>query len=481
MTERSGLPSGLYVRISDDREGLELGVERQEADLRNAAARAGDEVVAVYSDNDRGASTRSTKPRPEYDRLMADARAGRLGKIWAYTSSRLTRRPMEHEGQIQLAEQCGIVYGYIRSPSFDLNTANGRMVARILAAKDANESEETGERIQRAFVQKREKGEYLGGGRLFGWEADGETPRRLEYVALVDACDQILAGMSLRAIAHAWNRAGLSTSRGNRWLVTTLRQVLLRPRNAGLVVHEGQIVGKYPWWENAPLAEEVWSLMCAVLTNPERRTAAGNQPRWLGSGLYVCSGCEQPSLRVGWSASAQHRLYRCAGRVPAVEGRRHVARAAVPLDEYVEELIVARLSRDDAVDLAHDDRPGVDVRALRVERLTALERLRQLDDDLDADRIDRDRWLRRNGHLKERLAQIDAELAPVGRLNPYTGVVDADDPAVVWYGSRPDRSDGLPLAQRRAILDDLMVVTVQPVVWKNGPFDPDRIEVVWKR
>ncbi|HET9892624.1 MAG TPA: hypothetical protein VFQ42_19205, partial [Mycobacterium sp.] len=146
-----------------------------------------------------------------------------------------------------------------------------------------------------------------------------------------------------------------------------------------------------------------------------------------------------------------------------------------------EELVVARLSRPDALDLVRDDRPAVDVKALRVERVSIDQKMRELDEDLDADRIDRARWLRRNAAFKERLAQLDRELQPVGRGNPFVGVVDADDPAVVWYGTQADRSDGLSLEHRRRIVDALVTVTILPVRAKRNPFDPACIDHAWKR
>ena len=45
----------VYVRISDDPEGSERGVDRQEADCRAYAAAHGWEVVAVFRENDTSA------------------------------------------------------------------------------------------------------------------------------------------------------------------------------------------------------------------------------------------------------------------------------------------------------------------------------------------------------------------------------------------------------------------------------------------
>src|SRR5688572_6170081 len=93
-TEPAGRRAAIYARISADREGRELGVERQGDDCAELAHRRDWEVVDTYIDNDMGASTRSRKKsRPEYQRLLSDARTGRFQVIIAYTSSRLTRRP----------------------------------------------------------------------------------------------------------------------------------------------------------------------------------------------------------------------------------------------------------------------------------------------------------------------------------------------------------------------------------------------------
>src|SRR5579859_5770999 len=118
--------SGIYLRISDDREGRELGVGRQQEDCLSLSEHLHCVVYDFYKDNDISASPRSRKVRPDYQRLLADARAGAIDTIIAYTSSRLTRRPREHEDLIELAEQYGIQFHYVASPSFDLNTAAGR-------------------------------------------------------------------------------------------------------------------------------------------------------------------------------------------------------------------------------------------------------------------------------------------------------------------------------------------------------------------
>ncbi|RCS76577.1 hypothetical protein CIK70_15725 [Brachybacterium alimentarium] len=93
----------IYTRISDDREGEERGVQRQEDDCRRIATTQGYEIYDVYSDNDVGASANTSrrKIRTAYQRLMEDAKAGKFSYVIAYSFSRLTRRPREFEEVVE--------------------------------------------------------------------------------------------------------------------------------------------------------------------------------------------------------------------------------------------------------------------------------------------------------------------------------------------------------------------------------------------
>jgi site-specific DNA recombinase len=159
----------IYCRISKDREGEALGVNRQEEDCRKLADRLGALVGRVYIDNDISASTRSKKRRPEYEDMLEATRHGDWDLILSYSNSRLTRRPLELEGLIVLHERTGVRINTVVSGSDDLSTADGRMIARIKAAVDAAEAERTAERVARALQQRRENGKPAGGQPIFGY------------------------------------------------------------------------------------------------------------------------------------------------------------------------------------------------------------------------------------------------------------------------------------------------------------------------
>src|SRR5215475_2256352 len=169
MGEAYPLRCFIYCRISEDREGQEKGVTRQEEDCRELVTAIGGEVVRVFIDNDLSASTRSKKKRPDYDEMLAAARAGLGDVIVSYSNGRLTRRPLELEDLIKLHEDTGVLIHTVKSGNDDLSTADGRMVARIKAAVDAAEVERTAERVERTARQRREEGRAHGGSRTFGY------------------------------------------------------------------------------------------------------------------------------------------------------------------------------------------------------------------------------------------------------------------------------------------------------------------------
>ncbi len=92
-------------------------MDGQRRELAKLAGEPGPNMVDWYCDNDVSASTRSRKDRPEYRRLLADAKAGRFSVIVAYSSSRLTRRPRDLEGLLDLAERHQVSYRYATAPA----------------------------------------------------------------------------------------------------------------------------------------------------------------------------------------------------------------------------------------------------------------------------------------------------------------------------------------------------------------------------
>src|ERR1017187_10917842 len=98
--------AAVYVRISQDREGAGLGVQRQEEDCRALCERLGWAVGQVYVDND--VSAYSGKPRPAWQNVLQDVQGGTVDALVGWHVDRLTRSPVELEHVITLADKFGL-------------------------------------------------------------------------------------------------------------------------------------------------------------------------------------------------------------------------------------------------------------------------------------------------------------------------------------------------------------------------------------
>jgi site-specific DNA recombinase len=464
MTRRAAI----YCRISEDRTGAGLGIERQEQDCRALAEQLGWVVVEVFADND--LSAYSGKRRPGYQALLDGLRAGTADAVICWHTDRLHRRPVELEEYIAVCEPRGVPTQTVKAGPIDLATPAGRMVARQLGAVGRYEVEHQIERQVAARLQAVTDGRWTGGRRPYGYEADGVTVIGAEAACVAEACRQVLAGMSLNAITRELNRRGCRTSTGRPWRQTELRRVLLRPRNAGLMQYRGEVVGQADW---SPLVDEdTWRAVVAVLTDPTRRTNPGAGARWLLSGMALCGVCGAPvrSTSAGMAHGRRTKpAYTC-------RSGKHVVRDAAECDRFVEQVILERLSRPDVRELLVPDQRAK-ITALHTRDSALRERLDELARLYGDGAIDALQLQAATASIRTQREQITAELATASRGSVLSGVADAADPARVWKG--------LDLSRRRAIVDTLVTVTILPgrkgrrPGWRPGQtyFDPAAVRV----
>ena len=494
----------LYLRLSDPRN--EEALEGREARLRAEAARVGWTVNQVIIENDltpgvngngrsRPASafkrqkiklpngqTALRTVRPGFrDVLLPDIMNGI--NLLAEDLDRLLRQPRDGEDLIDAVEQSG---ASARSLSGSLTLTSGgtdteRMIARIMAATANKSSADTARRV--ADARQRHAGRSYGGGkRPFGYRHDPDAEQYHKTLLIVDdeaavirqaAGDILDRGISLKAIARGLRLGtylkdpdrAVPTMSGAAWTTGTLRDVLLKPANAGLAIHPvtRELIDA-PWRHSAILDRDVWERLRDELTNPARTTTPGNEPRWLVSKIARCGKCGA-TTRVNGVARGR-AAYMC-------DDGGHVKRAAARVDELVAGRIIWRLSQPDAADLLlPPPAPGTaDTAALRAD-LRKLRDRRKEQVHLHSTGVitaaDLAAGIREIGELT---ANTEARLAAASRTDPLEEF--RERPAdVVW--------DSLPVARKRAVvrlLADIEFVAVAPA----GPkFNPDSVRVTWK-
>jgi DNA invertase Pin-like site-specific DNA recombinase len=455
----------IYCRMSEDREGGGLGVDRQREDCEQLATQLGLTVVRVYTDND--LSAYSGKPRPGYQQMLDDLRNGLYGTVIAWHTDRLHRRPTELETYIDVCEPRGIATRTVQAGAIDLTTAAGRLMARQLGSMARYEVEHMIERQRRAREQKVQRGEWSGGPRPYGWEADGVTPLREEIAVIREVTDAVLAGASIRALAADLNKRGLFSSTGAHWDGSTLVRMLKRPRNAGILQHRGEEAGPSQW--DAAIDEPTWRSLRGILDDPSRIPAASNVRKYLGSGLYLCGVCGE-GLTSFSKGGGQPAKYKCRKNACII-------RDLAALDAWVTSYLLRRLKEPDAAQLfAGREEDGVDVKAAQDELKAAREDLDELAAAFGSGEIDMQEWRVARAGARARKERAEAVLATAVRINPAAELIGAEDVEAKWAG--------LDLSRQRAALDWAMTVRVLPAKSGRQPggsyWDRDAVGIEWK-
>lgn len=308
MTEKK-LRCAVYSRISEDVTEEGKGVERQKQDCIDFIKKKGWELIQpIYEDNDIGASTLSNKPRPDYDAMIAKAKAGEIDVIVAYSNSRLSRRPAEWIDLINLHNQYGITFSTLASGQYDLSTADGRAVAMTVAIWDAAEVERLAERVKRQKKQRAEEGKPQGGRyRTYGFERDWTLiPNELKIIK--EMFNRRFKGESNTSIGNDLSVRGILTSTGKNWHSGVVDSTLRNPIYAGLRRYKGEIIGKVdiPHEKGVfpAVTEKVFDAVQNKLVDSSKGTGARSH---LGSGFHLCKLC-----LTQMKGNAYTKNYRCS-------------------------------------------------------------------------------------------------------------------------------------------------------------------------
>jgi DNA invertase Pin-like site-specific DNA recombinase len=477
--------AAIYARQSIDHD---QGIADQMADCRALAEREGWTIGAEYVDNDVSAS--KGKPRPGYIAMLADIAAGKRDGLIFTHNTRLHRSTRELDDFIGAVGDLPI--RSVRAGTYDLTTANGRYMARQLGLLAQFETDLLGERLARRFLQNATEGKPHGRP-AYGWRRlDGrDIADPVEAPVVREIVARLLAGESVSSIAAWLNSSGIVPPRhgkkdaGDGWTRSTVRQIALRPSNAGLRVHRGQVVGMSQ--AESLISEADHKRVVVLIRDPNRQSRKGNRPTHLLSGLAVCDLCEQPVERQGLNDKRPGRnripIYLCRDCLPeddavargeAPKGARRawsVRRAQEPIDKAVSEAVVRRLSQPDAAGLFAA--PGADTDGLMARRREIEADLDALTDMLTSREIGQRQFARASATYLAQLDDIDDELA---RTSP----VDLTDLAGPEAAARWAAA---PMDRKRAAVRALMTVRIKPRAandpLEDGTLREEAFEVVW--
>jgi DNA invertase Pin-like site-specific DNA recombinase len=214
-----------YVRVSTARQGKSgLGIDAQKRALERFAAAEGFELGAVYTEVETGKGNDALERRPQLASALADARRQRCS-IAVAKLDRLSR---------DVHFISGLMVHKVPFLVADLGPDVDPFILHLFAALAQKERSLISKRTKEALAAAKAAGTTLGNPKI-------EQARIKAVVEIVDRANQNAANVlplireikragatSLRQIADALNKRGISSPRGGRWHATSVRNALAR-------------------------------------------------------------------------------------------------------------------------------------------------------------------------------------------------------------------------------------------------------------
>jgi site-specific DNA recombinase len=442
-----------------------LGVNRQLQDCEAYAALKGWQVAERYCDDD--FSAYSGKPRPEYQRMLADLKSRRIDGVVVWHLDRLHRSPKELEEFIEICDAAGVRHLATVTGDVDLSTHDGRFHARILGAVSRKESDDKSRRATRKHLEIAQSGRWAGGRRPYGFSDDRQlVPEEVEVIR--EAARRLAAGETLWSVAGDFNARGIPTARGAKWSGQSLKGIVIHPRLAGHRTLHERIVAPGVW--DAVLTEQESQRLRSVLTDPAR-TLTRSARRYLLSSLLVCGLCDAKLV----SRPSRHRpAYVCA-KGPGFFGCGRISILAAPLESFVTEAVLFRLDSPElARAIKHQPDANREAAELELAIATDQAKLEELAGFWADGKIESPEYFVARKRITDRLNALRARF---GRIDRHGSVRRLAGEADRLRGQWAD----LNLHQRRALITTLLDhIVVSPARHGGHSFDPSRLEPIWR-
>jgi site-specific DNA recombinase len=321
----------IYVRQSIY---LPEGIDRQLVRSRALAAQRGWRVAGEYLDND----TSATKPRgpaSAWSRMLSDASTGAFTHVIAVDLDRLLRSQRDLLTLLDSGLKVVTVDGEL-----DLSTADGEFRASIMASVARFEVRRKTERARRAGDHRAALGIPQSGKRPYGYNADLVTLYEPEARWIRYITNRLDEGASVNAVTRELLALGCRTALGNEWSTNTVKKVALRPRNAGLMMRYGEVVG--PSIIEPAVPVEQWQRVRDSFSLHSPIMGVGAPESWL-SLLILCGACGRPMRRTSQKSGriipgVKTRTYRCVQAFDRIhqDDRIHCTIAAHLVEEAVD-------------------------------------------------------------------------------------------------------------------------------------------------
>lgn len=224
-----------YIRVSTERDGQKESYRNQQELIMERIKRNPDwELVDIYADP---ALTGTNDNRPEFQRMMSDARKHKFDRILVKSISRFARNTILAVQRIQELKALGIAIEFERE-NIDTSGPYSEMLLTILSALAQDESRNISERVKNGLRMRALNGQ-ASWTNLYGYTKDGNK----EYVIVEEEAEVIRRifneyekGARPSDIASWLNEDGYVSPGGQDWKLVNIKYILSNPKYAGNIL-----------------------------------------------------------------------------------------------------------------------------------------------------------------------------------------------------------------------------------------------------
>lgn len=303
-----------YARVSSGKDAMLHSLSTQISYYNNYIGGRGDwELAGIYADE---ALTGTKEDRPEFQRMLADCRAGKVDMIITKSLTRFARNTvtlLATVRELKLLE----VDVYFEKENIHTLSSDGELMLTLLASFAQEESRSASEnqkwRIRKMFEEGRPNT-----GRMLGYRLiDGTlqiVPEEAEIVRMIFA--DFLSGMGKNAIARKLSRLNVATLDGGIWRENTIYQILCNEKYTGNMllqktyhldhiskkdmVNHGELPMYYVENSHQPIIDlETFKRIQEEIKRRAEQYRFGSTPKpcHLFTGLLRCDICGRPYRR----------------------------------------------------------------------------------------------------------------------------------------------------------------------------------------
>ena len=340
----------IYTRKSTE-DGLEQEYNTLDAQwdacenyIKSQTSRGWETIQTHYDD---GGFTGANTERPAFNRLITDVKAGLVDTVVVYKVDRLSRSLADFAKMMELFDKHKVAFVSV-TQYFDTSSSIGRMTLNILITFAQFEREMISERIRDKIARSRQKGKYMGGQPILGYNV---VEKKLiinenEKYQVQKIYDFYINNKSISEIADMINNWGWTTKQwktkrghlagGKPFNKQVLYTILKNPLYIGKIRHHDKI---YDGEHEGIISQGIFDNVQSLLKKNKVNQTNTNRKRIdsMLRGILFCDSCGSRMAKSYTSKpNKKYTYYTCLNVLK--NGRDKCINKSVPsgkLDEFV--------------------------------------------------------------------------------------------------------------------------------------------------